>query len=274
MTDANVSHIAPETLPALLDIAVEAARKGGNILRERYGKPHDIGKKGAVNLVTEADLASEAAITGLLRQKTPDIAVMSEEQEASHRLAPDAPMWVVDPLDGTTNFAHGFPFFAVSIALLQGGRALVGVVYAPFLEELFTARLGGGARLNGAPIHVSAADAPIDALVATGFPYERDKALPGIMTNLRNVLARVRDVRRGGSAAMDLAYVACGRLDAYYEVQLKPWDSAAGWLLVTEAGGRVSGMDGSPYSPFVPQLLASNGRVHTALQSLLRPDGA
>ena len=262
-----------ENLSALLDTAVRAAERGGALLLERYGKPHDIAKKGTVNLVTEADLASEAAIAELLRRETPDIPIMSEEQAESHRLNHEQALWVVDPLDGTTNFAHGFPFFAVSIALLQGGQALVGAVYAPLLGELFTACRGGGARLNGEPIHVSTESTLLGSLVATGFPYEREAALPGIMANLHRVLAHAQDVRRGGSAAIDLAYVACGRQDAYYEVQLKPWDSAAGWLLVTEAGGRVSGMDGSPYSPFVPHILATNGRVHEDLQPLLQLAG-
>ena len=258
------------SLNGLLDIATEAARSAGQILRQRYGKPHDITKKGAVNLVTEADLAAEQAILSLLREKTPDIAIMAEEQADSHSLDQARAMWVVDPLDGTTNFAHGFPFFAVSIALLQQGQPLVGVVYAPMLEELFSAQRGGGARLNASPISVTNTTAPIEALVATGFPYERKTRLPALMQDLHKVLNHVQDVRRGGSAAIDLAYVACGRLDAYYEVQLNPWDTAAGWLLVTEAGGTVSGMDGSVYSPFIPHIFASNGKVHTSLLQLLQ----
>ncbi len=258
------------SLGGLLHIATEAARSAGQILRQRYGKPHDITKKGVVNLVTEADLAAEHAIIGLLNQKTPDIAIMAEEQADSHSLDHTCAMWVVDPLDGTTNFAHGFPFFAVSIALLQQGQPLVGVVYAPMLEELFSAQRGAGAMLNGKPIRVSQTEAFIEALVATGFPYERKTRLPAIMQHLRQVLDHAQDVRRGGSAAIDLAYVACGRLDAYYEVQLNPWDTAAGWLLVTEAGGTVSGMDGSVYSPFIPHIFASNGKVHTSLLQLLQ----
>ncbi len=256
-------------LAALLRIATEAARAGGDILLARYGQNHDIVHKGQVNLVTEADLASEQAVCSLLREKTPDIAIMSEEQSASHELARHQSLWLVDPLDGTTSFAHGFPFFAVSIALLQEGRPLVGVVYAPFLNELFTATRGGGAALNGRAIQVTVNASLIAALVATGFPYEREHGLPGIVQRLGRVLTQVQDIRRGGSAAMDLAYVACGRLDAYYEVQLSPWDSAAGWLLVLEAGGRVTGMNGAAYSPFIPHILASNGHLHEALLPLM-----
>ncbi len=267
MTAKTVSE---KELDTLLAIAMEAARSGGDILRYRYGKTHEIVKKGAVNLVTEADLASEQAITALLRHKTPDIAIMAEEQTASHDLDRDSAMWVVDPLDGTTNFAHGFPFFSVSISLLQAGKPLVGVVYAPMLGELFSARSGAGAWLNDAPIQTTKTDQLIEALVATGFPYERKTCLPAIMRHLQEVLGHVQDVRRGGSAAIDLAYVACGRLDAYYEVQLNPWDTAAGWLLVSEAGGKVTGMDGAAYSPFIPHIFASNGRVHEALLALLQ----
>lgn len=269
-TDRHLSVPGNYSLNNLLDIAIEAARSAGHILRQRYDKPHDITKKGAVNLVTEADPAAEEAIVSLLSQKTPDIAIMAEEQADSHDLDQTRAMWVVDPLDGTTNFAHGFPFFAVSIALLQQGRPLVGVVYAPMLEELFSAQRGAGAMLNGNPIQVSRVKALIDALVATGFPYERKARLPAIMQHLQQVLEHAQDVRRGGSAAIDLAYVACGRLDAYYEVQLNPWDTAAGWLLVTEAGGTVSGMDGAVFSPFTPHIFASNGLVHTSLLQLLQ----
>ncbi|NLZ16953.1 MAG: inositol monophosphatase [Desulfobulbaceae bacterium] len=259
-----------KTLDKLLAIAIEAARSGGQILRQRYGKPHDISKKGAVNLVTEADLASERVVTTILRQKTPNFAIMAEEQDDSHGLNQTGTMWVVDPLDGTTNFAHGYPFFAVSIALLQQGHPLVGVVYVPMLNELFTAMVGGGTRLNGESVVTTKTDTLIEALVATGFPYERKAKLPGIMRNLEQVLSHARDVRRGGAAAIDLAYVACGRLDAYYEIQLNPWDTAAGWLLVTEAGGKVTKMNGETYSPFIPEILASNGLIHEALRPLLQ----
>lgn len=273
---STTDHTLPPSVPgkysqgSLLDIAIEAARCAGKILQERYGKPHDIAKKGAVNLVTEADPAAEKAIIKLLGEKTPAIGIMAEEQEESHSLDQNRTMWVVDPLDGTTNFAHGFPFFAVSIALLQQGQPLVGVVYAPMLNELFSAQRGGGAMLNGKPIQVSPVKNLIEALIATGFPYERKTRLPAIMQQLQQILEHAQDVRRGGSAAIDLAYVACGRLDAYYEVQLNPWDTAAGWLLVTEAGGTVSGMDGSDFSPFIPHIFASNGQVHASLLQLFR----
>ena len=259
-----------QELARLADLAIQAARKGGAILMSRYGKPHDITNKGLINWVTEADLASEQAIRTFLHTQRPEIAIMSEEQTESHRLDPAQLLWVLDPLDGTTSFAHGFPYFAVSIALLQEGQPLLGVVYAPFSDELFVAIKGQGATLNGQPIHVSGTDQPVAALVATGFPYERQDCLEAVVQRLGRVLEQVQDLRRGGAAALDLSYVACGRLDAYYEIQLKPWDSAAGWLLVLEAGGMITGMDGAPYSPFVPHLLASNGRLHKALLPLMQ----
>ena len=260
-------------LDALLAIALEAARTGGAILMERYARPHDIVHKGRVNLVTEADPASEAAIRALLTERAPEIPIMAEETEASHDLPRDQTLWLIDPLDGTTSFAHGFPMFAVSVACLSGGRPLVGVVYAPLLNECFTAVRGGGAFLNGRPIHVSTVREPVAALVATGFPYERMDCLETLLRRLSRVLTTFQDVRRGGSAALDLSYVACGRLDGYYETRLKPWDSAAGWLMVLEAGGRVTGMDGGEYSPFLPHLLATNGALHEELLRLMRHGG-
>jgi len=254
----------------LLSAACRAALTAGNIIKERYDRPHTVTMKGTINLVTEADLAAEAAIIALLKEDTPELPVMTEESTATHKQAPQSRFWVVDPLDGTTNFAHGFPFFAVSIALIEQNQPLVAAVYAPMFDELFCATKGGGAWLNGRSIRVTGRQHLIEGLIGTGFPYELDQTLSGVMRQLETVIAKVRDIRRAGAAALDLAYVACGRLDGFYEINLQLWDTAAGWLLVEEAGGRVSDFSGGDYSPFLAEILASNGKLHQLLSQLLR----
>ncbi|MDD2468385.1 MAG: inositol monophosphatase family protein [Desulfobulbus sp.] len=264
-----LNRCATITRAQMLTTACQAALTAGKLIKDRYNQPHDIAMKGAINLVTETDLAAEAAILACLAQDAPEIPVMAEESASTHQLTDAHPIWIVDPLDGTTNFAHGFPHFAVSIALVDSGRPLVAAIYQPMLDELFCASQRGGAWLNGCPIRVSAADQLINALIGTGFPYEVEHTLPDVMRQLTAMLPKVRDIRRAGAAALDLAYVACGRLDGFYEMNLQPWDTAAGWLLVEEAGGRLSDFSGAPFSPFVPQTLASNGRLHQALLQLL-----
>lgn len=253
----------------LLHIACATACSAGSLIKQRYAQPHVIRKKGSINLVTETDLAAEALIVECLRRETPTTPTMAEESAHALSLRGQPLYWVVDPLDGTTNFAHGIPHFAVSIALLENERPKVAAIYHPMLDELFCASLGGGAWLNDRPLSVTKTDQLINALVATGFPYDIEHTLPKVMNQLGRVLPAVRDIRRAGAAALDLAYVACGRLDGFYEINLQPWDTAAGWLLVTEAGGRLSDFTGAPYSPFIPQTLATNGLIHTALQNLL-----
>lgn len=253
----------------LLQIACNTALAAGSLIKQRYAQPHEIRKKGAINLVTETDLAAEALIIEHLRHQTPAIPIMAEESPHALALRGQPIYWVVDPLDGTTNFAHGIPHFAVSIALLAHEQPKVAAIYHPMLDELFCASLGGGAWLNDRPISVTKTVPLIDALVATGFPYDIESTVTQVMKQLGRVLPAVRDIRRAGAAALDLAYVASGRLDGFYEINLQPWDTAAGWLLVTEAGGRLSDFRGAPYSPFVPQTLATNAAIHTALQELL-----
>lgn len=262
-------HCADVTRGQLLTAACRAALEAGHLIKGRYTQPHDIAMKGAINLVTETDLAAEAAILACLAQDAPGIPVMAEESASTHQLTDANPIWIVDPLDGTTNFAHGFPHFAVSIALVDQGRPLVAAIYQPMLDEFFCASLGGGAWLNDCPIRVTETEQLINALIGTGFPYEVEHTLADVMRQLAAMLPKVRDIRRAGAAALDLAYVACGRLDGFYEMNLQPWDTAAGWLLVEEAGGRLSDFSGAPFSPFVPQTLASNGRLHQALLHLL-----
>jgi len=257
-------------LRQLLTAAGRAALAAGQLIKQGYDQPHEITLKGVINLVTEVDLAAEAAIIASLGADTPGFPIMAEESAATHGQGNAKQFWVVDPLDGTTNFAHGFPYFAVSIALLADGKPLVAVIYAPMLDELFCATKGGGAWLNGRPIRVTGTGQLIAALIGTGFPYELDQTLPGVLRQLAAVLAKVRDIRRAGAAALDLAYVACGRLDGFYEINLQPWDTAAGWLLVEEAGGRVTDGSGGDYSPFVRSIVASNRTLHPSLLQLLQ----
>ncbi|CAA9579742.1 MAG: Inositol-1-monophosphatase [uncultured Thermomicrobiales bacterium] len=261
---------------AFLPVAVAAAREAGALLRERFGRPHDVRLKGAVDLVTEADTGAEALIAARLRAAFPDHRLLGEEgargAEGGGSGAVSPYGWVVDPLDGTTNYAHGFPHFAVSIALERDGAPLVGVVYDPIRDELFAAASGAGATLNGGPIRVSATDRPIAAMLATGFAY--DLAERGAQAVVwRSLLDRVQSIRQTGSAALNLAYVAAGRLDGYWERPLRPWDMAAGALLVTEAGGRVTDPAGGPFDPYGDGALATNGPLHASLLAAIAGTG-
>jgi myo-inositol-1(or 4)-monophosphatase len=246
-------------------VAIEAARAAGALLREYAKRDLSISEKGARgDLVTAADRASEALIIEHLRAATPDIAILGEETGVTAGAA-DA-RWIVDPLDGTTNYAHGYPIYCVSIGLEYEGRLAAGVVYAPALDELYAATSGGGATCNGRPIRVSSIDAIADGLICTGFKpadYDRNgKHFEG--------MSRVaQGVRRDGAAALDLAFVAAGRFDGFWEYDLAPWDIAAGSLLVREAGGRTSAIDGSPLRLDGTSTLASNARVHDEMIAIL-----
>jgi myo-inositol-1(or 4)-monophosphatase len=253
----------------LLQAACRAALTAGSIIRQLYDKPHQIEMKGVINLVTEADLAAESAILASLDEDAPGITVLAEESSGEKITCPSGKTWVVDPLDGTTNFAHGLPVFAVSVALLDAGKPTVGAVYCPMQDELFCAAKSSGAWLNGKQIKVTDTQFLIESLVATGFPYNIHDNMDEILYHLQAVLPKVRDIRRAGAAAVDLAWLACGRLDGFWEMELKPWDTAAGWLLVTEAGGRLSDFGGADYSCFGRETLASNGRLHDELIKLL-----
>lgn len=253
----------------LLTAACRAAITAGSIIRQSYGKPHDIKMKGAINLVTETDLAAEAVILSSLAEDAPGIAIMAEESAATDLREQKGLVWVVDPLDGTTNFAHNFPVFNVSIGLLEDGKPLIGAVFDPMRDELFCSSRGIGTWLNGVKVQVSQTDFLIESLIGTGFPYDIHNSLDQVISQLQTLLPKVRDIRRAGAAALDLAYVACGRLDAFYEVQLNPWDVAAGWLLVEEAGGKVTDYRGEKYSAFKKETLASNESLHQRLVELL-----
>lgn len=253
------------SLGGILRTAAIAALAAGSVLRDLYDKPHRITHKGAIDLVTEADVAAEQTVLAILREAGPGIGFLAEESHSSYETLPQGPVWVIDPLDGTTNFAHDFPFFAVSIAYAEGATSKVGVVYAPMQDELFCACQGSGAWLNGRTMQVSEASILRKSLLATGFPYAIEQEVGGVMAALTRLVTRCQGVRRVGAAAVDLAYLACGRTDGFWEINLKPWDTAAGMLLVSEAGGRLTTYSGKGYTPYIPELVASNGRIHAEL---------
>jgi len=265
-----LNHCADKNIRQVIKVAKDAAVQAGTVLLERYEKPHRVKHKGAIDLVTEADLASEETILSLLERNLSGIKVLSEESFSAYTKEPDEPVWIIDPLDGTTNFAHNFPWFSVSIAFHENGRSRAGIIYNPIQNELFCTSLNGGAWLNNRPIRVSKVDRLAKGLVATGFPYDIQKRPDSIVAILKEVLVRSQGIRRPGAATLDLAYLACGRLDGFWEVGLKPWDTAAGSLLVEEAGGTMSNFAGTIFSSFVPELLASNGLLHNELVSLLQ----
>ncbi|TMA35768.1 MAG: inositol monophosphatase [Deltaproteobacteria bacterium] len=240
-----------------------AARRAGALIRARYGERQQVSFKSEVDLVTPVDREAERLILDTLLGAFPDHGVVAEESTA--RPARDGHQWYVDPLDGTTNFAHGYPHFAVSIALARQDEFVLGLVYDPLREETFTAVRGAGARLNGAPIGVSETAVLERALVATGFPHDRRQCGRFYLGFWEAVMTRARDVRRGGSAALDLCYVACGRLDAFWEWKLHPWDTAAGRLIVEEAGGRVTDFSARPHRLAGDETAASNGHLHDDL---------
>lgn len=267
---ACLAQGAGDPLAGNLRIAAQAALDAGHILKDLYHKPHQIRYKGEIDLVTEADVASERCILDLLAARDPKSMLLSEESHAAYGDVPQQPVWIIDPLDGTTNFAHGFPWFAVSIAYAEKGKSQVGVIYAPLQDELFIACRGHGAWMNGEKIMVSASDKLLTSLLGTGFPYDIKEKSDEVLSALRKFLGNCQGVRRAGAAALDLACVACGRLDGFWEIQLKPWDTAAGLLLVEEAGGRVTDFRGQTYTPFVPEIAASNGLIHDELTALLQ----
>jgi len=258
----------------LRDAAAALARQAGALLREGYGLAHRPERKGRIDLVTEYDRRSERLLLEALARRFPGAAVLAEESGA-HAGAPAAAgpnaalRWIIDPLDGTTNFAHNYPFFAVSIAAEKSGALVAGAVYDPLRDELFAAAAGGGAALNGAPIRVSTIARIEDALLVTGFPYDVRERPDDSLSLFRAFLTRAQGIRRDGSAALNLCYLAAGRFDGFWEVELSPWDVAAGSLIVREAGGTISDFDGGPFALEARRILASNGPLHPEMMSIL-----
>ena len=260
----------PSELERELETAIVAARRAGAIQRQYLERGVEARiKNSPIDLVTEADKASEAAIVPLLAQAFPHHRILSEEGGGNH--TESEWVWIVDPLDGTTNFAHGYPHFAVSIALQHNGATVVAVVYDATRDELFTARQGAGAHCNGRPIGVSSTPRLERSLLTSGFPYDRQTNAHNNVDHFADLLMRSHSVLHSGSAALDLAYVACGRLDGYWEFKLSPWDYAAGWLLVLEAGGRVTGPEGGHLDMEKGDLVATNGHIHAELLARVQP---
>jgi myo-inositol-1(or 4)-monophosphatase len=275
----------------IAQIGRQAALAAGAVMRQNYQQPHEITMKGAIDPVTETDFQCQELIIGMIRQVFPDHGFLAEERggeggaepqpaEAAGRAHPGLAWeadpadftcrWIIDPLDGTVNFAHGYPAFCVSIACEADGALEYGVIYDPLRDELFEAIRGAGASLNGRPIRVSRTARLSRALIATGFPYDIRQRVPETLARLGRMLAHTQGVRRGGSAALDLCYVACGRLDGFYEENLKPWDTAAGLLILTEAGGSITTFAGGAYDLYSPTILASNEVLHQELSALLQ----
>ena len=235
---------------------------------ERFGGSFRVDKKGTIDLVTEVDVSVERMFRDLVAERFPDYQVLAEEM-GGLAAAPAGPCWVFDPIDGTTNFTHGLPIFCASLALEIDGVAEVAAVYDPTRRELFTAERGGGAFLNGRPLRVSTTGLLVDAMLVTGFPYDVHSRIGEIVGLFARFVGRARAVRRLGSAAIDLCYIAAGRMDGFWERDLKPWDSAGGALIVAEAGGRVTNMDGSPFVSRGRDVLATNGLLHDAMLEVI-----
>ncbi|HAK59656.1 MAG TPA: inositol monophosphatase [Nitrospiraceae bacterium] len=251
-----------------LAVAREAALKAGGLLKENLHGTREIAFKGAINLVTEMDRRSERTVVETLLKAFPDHGIMAEEETRIENGSDFT--WIIDPLDGTTNYAHGYPCFSVSIALEDRGEVIAGVVYDPMRAELFSAGKGAGAYLNGNRISVSKTGDLIHSLLSTGFPYDRSMSKENNLNYFIALLMASQEVRRDGSAALDLCAVAAGRFDGFWELKLNAWDVAAGTLIVQEAGGRISDLSGERSSIYDKEILASNGRIHEQMVEILR----
>jgi myo-inositol-1(or 4)-monophosphatase len=255
--------------PLFLTTAIEAVVRAGDLQLEKFGGDLHIDKKGTIDLVTEVDVAVERMFRALIAERFPDHQVLAEELGGASTVPP-GPCWIFDPIDGTTNYAHGLPIFCASLALEIDGVAEVAAVYDPTRRELFTAERGGGAYLNGRRIHVSAAERLVDAMLVTGFPYDVHKRVDEIVGLFGEFVGRARAVRRLGSAAIDLCYVAAGRMDGFWETDLKAWDIAGGALIVAEAGGVVTDTDGEPFASRGGHVLATNPHLHAPMVDVIR----
>ena len=255
--------------PILSATAIEAVLAAGRIQLARFERGIRIDKKGRIDLVTEVDLEVERMVRTLVAERFPGHRVLAEEFRASGDDTRGGYCWILDPLDGTTNYAHGLSCFCSTLALEIDGRLELGAVYDPVRRELFTAERGQGARLNGQPLRVSRVETLIDAMLVTGFPYDVHETLDDLVGLFSAFLERAQAVRRLGSAALDLCYVAAGRMDGFWEKRLKPWDMAAGALIIEEAGGRVSGVDGACFDCRAGHILGTNGRLHEEMLAVI-----
>ncbi len=256
--------------PLLVATAAEAVLQAGKIQKNHFGRDVRIDKKGPIDLVTQVDIEVETTFRAMIGERYPDHVVLAEELERDTQLT-HIPQycWVFDPIDGTVNYAHGLPMFCASLALEIDGVAEVAAVYDPIREELFMAERGQGARLNGIPLKVSDAETVLDSMLCTGFPYDVHQTVDEVVGLFGDFVSRARAVRRLGSAALDLCYVAAGRFDGFWEQRLQPWDMAAGALLIEEAGGRVTDMHGSTFSSRTGSIIASNGRIHDEMEGII-----
>ena len=260
----------------MLNVAIDAAREAGKFLRQNLGRVRNIQlkEKQEKNLVTEIDRRSEVLIIDMITKHYPRHEILAEESGRTKDRTSEY-RWIIDPLDGTTNFTHGFPVFCVSIGVEWKGELLLGVIYDPNFDELYTAEKGKGAFLNGRRLRVSERRSLIESMLVTGFPYNITENPGHAVEHFVNFLMEAQAVRRMGSAAIDLAYVAAGRYEGFWEVALNPWDMAAGVLLVQEAGGKITNFSGKPFSIYEKEVLASNGLIHQSMIDVLnRPPAA
>jgi len=264
-------HSEDSCLDGLTSVAIEAARRAGAVLLERMQTGFCTEHKQVINLVTDADHQAEQEIIEVIRDSFPTHTVLAEERGLTEH-APSRYKWVVDPLDGTTNFAHGFPAYCISIGVECDGRGIIGVVFDPTRDELFTAQIGQGAQLNGVSIFVSTTQSLDHALLVTGFAYDIRETSNNNLNHFVRFALKVQGLRRTGTAALDLCYVAAGRFDGFWEVKLNPWDMAAGVVILREAGGRVTDFAGKSHSIYGQELVASNGPIHQAMLDILGED--
>ncbi len=252
-----------------LNVAIEASKEAGRFLKINLGKVKNIQtKKEEINLVTEIDKETEKKIVEFIKSKFPHHSILAEE--SGEAKLDSGYKWIIDPLDGTTNYTHSFPVFCVSIALEHKGEVILGVIYDPNFDELFWAEKGKGAFLNGKKISVSRTDKLIKSMLATGFPYNVRENPDNCIEHFVNFLMEAQAIRRLGSAALDLAYVACGRLDGFWEVNLNPWDVAAGKIIIEEAGGKVTDFYGNKFSIYTKGIVASNGLIHEQMLEVIK----
>ena len=254
-------------IESIQQVGIKAAYRAGRVLNHHFGQLEQVNKKGAIDLVTIADIDSEKTIIDTIQAKFPDHTILAEESGLAQGDAHAT--WIIDPLDGTTNYVHGLGIFAVSIAFAKENRIVMGIVFNPITGELFTAIDGQGSKLSNHPIHVSDTETVSDSLLVTGFPYTMKNDEEKLIRRFSRCLADAQGVRRMGSAALDLCYVACGRFDGYWEENLKPWDTAAGMLIARESGGVVTEFNAEPFQIENDQILATNGKIHQEMIALL-----